>query len=36
MLSPVVDHAPLSDLNRLLDDMAHHRLARRMILHPQS
>jgi 6-hydroxycyclohex-1-ene-1-carbonyl-CoA dehydrogenase len=36
VLAPVVDHAPLSDLNRLLDDMAGHRLARRMILHPQT
>lgn len=34
-LTPVVDHAPMSELNRLLDDMAHHRLGRRMILHPQ-
>lgn len=35
-VSPVVDHAPMSDLNRLLDDMAGHRLGRRMILHPGS
>ncbi|HEX6199317.1 MAG TPA: 6-hydroxycyclohex-1-ene-1-carbonyl-CoA dehydrogenase [Thermoanaerobaculia bacterium] len=35
-VSPVVDHAPMSDVNRLLDDMAGHRLARRMILHPGS
>jgi 6-hydroxycyclohex-1-ene-1-carbonyl-CoA dehydrogenase len=35
-LSPMLDHAPMSDLNRLLDDMANHRLARRMVLHPES
>lgn len=35
-VSPVVEHAPMSDLNRLLEDMAGHRLARRMILHPGS
>jgi hypothetical protein len=35
-LTPVVDHAPMSELNRLLDDMANHRLGRRMILHPES
>jgi 6-hydroxycyclohex-1-ene-1-carbonyl-CoA dehydrogenase len=34
-LAPVVDHAPMSRLNGLLDDMAHHRLERRMILHPE-
>ena len=33
-LEPFVDHAPMSELNRLLDDMAHHRLTKRMILHP--
>ncbi|HEX6202116.1 MAG TPA: 6-hydroxycyclohex-1-ene-1-carbonyl-CoA dehydrogenase [Thermoanaerobaculia bacterium] len=33
-LAPVVEHAPMSRLNALLDDMAHHRLGRRMILHP--
>ncbi len=36
VLSPFVDHAPMSDLDRLLDDMAHHRLTRRMILHPEA
>lgn len=35
-VSPVVDHAPMSDVNRLLDEMAGHRLARRMVLHPGS
>ncbi len=34
VIEPFVDHAPLDDLNRLLDDMAHHRLTKRMILHP--
>lgn len=36
VLGPFVDHAPMSELNRLLDDMAHHRLTRRMILHPKN
>ncbi|MEE8523898.1 MAG: 6-hydroxycyclohex-1-ene-1-carbonyl-CoA dehydrogenase [Thermoanaerobaculia bacterium] len=36
VLEPCVDHAPMSELNRLLDDMAHHRLTRRMILHPEA
>ncbi len=35
-LSPMLDHAPMSELNRLLDDMANHRLARRMVLHPET
>ncbi|RMH23303.1 MAG: 6-hydroxycyclohex-1-ene-1-carbonyl-CoA dehydrogenase [Acidobacteria bacterium] len=35
-LEPAVDHAPMSALNRLLDDMANHRLSRRMILHPDA
>jgi 6-hydroxycyclohex-1-ene-1-carbonyl-CoA dehydrogenase len=35
VLKPFVDHAPLSEVNRLLDDLAHHRLTRRMILHPE-
>ena len=34
VLEPFVDHAPMSELNRLLDDMTHHRLTKRMILHP--
>lgn len=34
VLDPFVDHAPMSELNKLLDDMAHHRLTKRMILHP--
>lgn len=35
-LAPFIEHAPMSSLNRFLDDMAHHRLSRRMILHPES
>ncbi len=35
-LAPMLDHAPMSELNRLLDDMAAHRLTHRMILHPQA
>lgn len=34
VLTPFVEHAPMGALNELLDDMAHHRLSRRMILHP--
>jgi 6-hydroxycyclohex-1-ene-1-carbonyl-CoA dehydrogenase len=34
VLGPFVEHAPMSQLAKLLDDMAHHRLQRRMILHP--
>jgi 6-hydroxycyclohex-1-ene-1-carbonyl-CoA dehydrogenase len=33
-LAPFVDYAPMSALNRLLDDMAHHRLGARMVLDP--
>jgi 6-hydroxycyclohex-1-ene-1-carbonyl-CoA dehydrogenase len=36
VLDPFVDHAPMSEVNKLLDDMAHHRLTKRMILHPDS
>jgi 6-hydroxycyclohex-1-ene-1-carbonyl-CoA dehydrogenase len=35
VIAPFVDHAPMSRLNLLLDDMAHHRLARRMVLDPR-
>jgi 6-hydroxycyclohex-1-ene-1-carbonyl-CoA dehydrogenase len=35
VLTPFVDHAPMSRLNELLADMAHHRLSRRMILDPR-
>ncbi len=34
VIEPFVDRAPMSRLNALLDDMAHHRLSRRMILDP--
>jgi 6-hydroxycyclohex-1-ene-1-carbonyl-CoA dehydrogenase len=33
-LSPFIDRAPMSELNRLLDEMAAHRLRRRMVLLP--
>jgi len=33
-LAPFIDRAPMSELNRLLDDMAAHRLTRRMVLLP--
>jgi len=35
-LTPFIEHASMSSLNNLLDDMAHHRLSKRMILHPES
>ncbi len=35
-ISPVVEHAPMSKLNDLLDNMAHHRLKRRMVLDPRA
>jgi 6-hydroxycyclohex-1-ene-1-carbonyl-CoA dehydrogenase len=35
VLEPFVEHAPMSALNELLDALAHHRLARRMILDPR-
>ena len=34
-IRPFVDHAPMSRVNELLEDMAHHRLARRMVLDPR-
>ena len=34
VLEPFVEHADMSELDRLLDDMANHRLTRRMVLHP--
>jgi 6-hydroxycyclohex-1-ene-1-carbonyl-CoA dehydrogenase len=36
VLGPFVERAGMSRLNTLLDDMAHHRLTRRMILDPRS
>lgn len=35
-LEPFLERAPMSRLNVLLDDMAHHRLSRRMVLDPRS
>jgi 6-hydroxycyclohex-1-ene-1-carbonyl-CoA dehydrogenase len=35
VLEPLVARAPMSQLNALLDDMAHHRLTRRMVLDPR-
>jgi 6-hydroxycyclohex-1-ene-1-carbonyl-CoA dehydrogenase len=35
-LGPFVDYAPMSRVNELLDDMAHHRLAKRMALDPRA
>jgi len=35
-LEPFLEPAPMSRLNELLDDMAHHRLSRRMVLDPRS
>jgi 6-hydroxycyclohex-1-ene-1-carbonyl-CoA dehydrogenase len=34
-LTPFVEHAPMSRVNGLLEDMAHHRLSRRMVLDPR-
>lgn len=34
VLEPLVEGAPMSDLNRLLEEMAAHRLVRRMVLDP--
>ena len=31
-IAPFVEFAPMSEVNRVLDDMAHHRLTRRIIL----
>ena len=35
-LAPFVEHAPMSRINAALDDMAHHRLGRRLILDPRT
>jgi 6-hydroxycyclohex-1-ene-1-carbonyl-CoA dehydrogenase len=35
VLGPFVTHAPMSRVNELLDDMAHHRLSSRMVLDPR-
>lgn len=34
-LRPFLEHAPMSHINQLLDDLAHHRLERRMVLDPR-
>jgi len=36
VLTPFVQHAPMSRIDALLDDMAHHRLERRAVLDPRS
>jgi len=36
VLSPFVEHAPMSRIDALLDDMAHHRLDKRAILDPRA
>jgi 6-hydroxycyclohex-1-ene-1-carbonyl-CoA dehydrogenase len=36
VLAPFVQHEPMSRLNELLDDMAHHRLERRAVLDPRA
>lgn len=35
-IAPFVEHAPMSRINQALDDMAHHRLSRRLVLDPHS
>jgi 6-hydroxycyclohex-1-ene-1-carbonyl-CoA dehydrogenase len=35
-LAPFVDHAPMSRVNEVLDDMAHHRLGRRIVFDPRA
>jgi 6-hydroxycyclohex-1-ene-1-carbonyl-CoA dehydrogenase len=34
-IDPFVQHAPMSEVNALLDDMSHHRLHARMVLDPR-
>ncbi len=36
VVAPFVEHAPMSQLNDLLDRMAHHQLTKRMVLDPRS
>jgi 6-hydroxycyclohex-1-ene-1-carbonyl-CoA dehydrogenase len=36
VLSPFVEHAPMSRVVEWLDAMAHHRLTRRLVLHPEA
>lgn len=35
-LAPFIEYAPMSQINALLDDMANHRLTRRMVLDPRA
>jgi 6-hydroxycyclohex-1-ene-1-carbonyl-CoA dehydrogenase len=35
VLTPFLEHAPMSRINELLDALAHHRLERRMVLDPR-
>lgn len=35
-LEPFIERAPMSQIDALLDDMAHHRLSRRMVLDPRA
>lgn len=35
-IAPFVDYAPMAEANRVLDDMAHHRLSKRMVLVPDT
>jgi 6-hydroxycyclohex-1-ene-1-carbonyl-CoA dehydrogenase len=32
VLDPFVEYAPMADVNRVLDDMAHHKVSRRVVL----
>lgn len=36
VLEPFIERAPMSRINALLDDMANHRLSRRMVLDPKA
>lgn len=36
VLAPFVEHAPMSRVNEILDDMAHHRLGKRIVFDPSS
>lgn len=36
VLAPFVEYAPMSRINELLDDMAHHRLTKRIIFDPRA
>lgn len=36
VVHPFVEHAPMSRINEILDDMAHHRLAKRVVFDPRT